>query len=476
MKFTILSHAGLYVEHEGVSVLVDPWLIGSCYWRSWWNFPEPDKALLDSLKPDYIYLTHLHWDHFHGPSLRLFDKQTKILVPLVNTLRMVKDLHALGFKNIEEISHGTGVNLGKDFEIYSYQYGTIVDSAVVLTDGKTNIFNFNDCKFFGIPLRQIIQRFKKVDFALRSYSSASPIPYCVEGYENKFKHLRTRQDYIEEFSNFAIHVGAKYAIPFASNHCFLHKETACFNDTSVSPESACGYLNAKAESLGVQTRCVVMPPGSSWSDTEGFRLREFDYAKKQEYIDHLLAKYSSTLSKQYEKEEQTVANFRAFEAYFNKFFKAIPFLLIGRKKIKVIFRIKERQDYQYWLVDFLNKKVHKLDLGEQEGEVASFTIDIHAVVINDCTRKLMFSVWGASKRLKIELPVNKNLADVNFLFSLLDLYENDCFPLGQNLTWRSISTRIRRWRDVVEFTKIMFKYKVLKKELRLADLYPVTNH
>ena len=82
MKFTILSHAGISIEHNGVHLITDPWLVGSCYWRSWWNFPEAQPEILSKIQPDYIYLTHLHWDHFHGPSLqKFFDPGTKIIVP-----------------------------------------------------------------------------------------------------------------------------------------------------------------------------------------------------------------------------------------------------------------------------------------------------------------------------------------------------------------------------------------------------------
>jgi len=89
-----LEPRGLLAEHNGVSVVCDPWLIGSYYWRSWWNFPEPDPRLIENLRPQFIYLTHLHWDHFHGPSLKkFFDPKTTILVPKVPTLRMVQDLN-----------------------------------------------------------------------------------------------------------------------------------------------------------------------------------------------------------------------------------------------------------------------------------------------------------------------------------------------------------------------------------------------
>ena len=88
MKLKILSHAGLAVSAAGKTVVCDPWLFGSTYWRSWWNYPPPSPELLDSLKPDCIYITHIHWDHFAGPSLRRFGKDIPIVIPAEPAGRM----------------------------------------------------------------------------------------------------------------------------------------------------------------------------------------------------------------------------------------------------------------------------------------------------------------------------------------------------------------------------------------------------
>ena len=71
----IHGHSCCELRGENIALICDPWLLGSCYWRSWWNFPE--QSNLDELiqiwiekKELYVYLTHIHWDHFHGPSLR----------------------------------------------------------------------------------------------------------------------------------------------------------------------------------------------------------------------------------------------------------------------------------------------------------------------------------------------------------------------------------------------------------------------
>src|SRR5690349_4944213 len=81
VKMTILSHARLAIESSGRQLICYPWLIGSCYWRSWWNYPPVEPKLIASLRPDWIYLTHIHWDHFHGASLKLFSRDTPILIP-----------------------------------------------------------------------------------------------------------------------------------------------------------------------------------------------------------------------------------------------------------------------------------------------------------------------------------------------------------------------------------------------------------
>ncbi len=304
MKFTVLSHAGLLVEDKGKSVLFDPWLIGSCYWRSWWNFPDIDRDFLNDIKPDYIYITHLHWDHFHAPSLRLFDADTKILVPKIPGTRFVRDLKQVKRNNITEIPHGGKVELWEYCFLHSYQFGVFAaDSTAVVSDGTTTLFNANDCKTFGLPLKQITSKFPKIDFVFRSHSSANPIPYTIKDYKTKFPTLRTQQNYIDEFTNFSLAVGAKYAVPFASNHCFLHRETLQFNETGVNPQMVADYYNSDPEAKAVGSECVVMVPGSSWDSEKGFDIVPFNYDDKDAIIAGMQEKYKEKLEKQYVREE-----------------------------------------------------------------------------------------------------------------------------------------------------------------------------
>lgn len=102
---------GLQVQAGGVELLCDPWVLGSCYWRSWWNYPPPPDDVRTSLAPNFIYLTHLHWDHFQGPSLRLFPKDTRFIVPYCRYDRIKRDLNAMGFASVTELRHGERLEL-----------------------------------------------------------------------------------------------------------------------------------------------------------------------------------------------------------------------------------------------------------------------------------------------------------------------------------------------------------------------------
>jgi UDP-MurNAc hydroxylase len=451
-----------------VRIVSDPWLIGSCYWRSWWNFPEPPASLISDLKPDFIYLTHLHWDHFHGASLKkLFAPTTPILVPKVQTTRMLDDLKWLGFHNITEIPHGTSFNLGDDFTLSSFQFNLLsTDSAILLRGGGRTLLNSNDCKHFGWPLRQITSMAPQIDFVLRSHSSATAIPYCIEGYKEMFPNVRSQRNYIEEFSRFALHIGARYAIPFASNHCFLHRDTMHFNDTAVLPDDILPYYQSLAAQTNIRSECVVMAPGSSWSEEEGFRIVSFDYSKRGAEIRSMAAAHEGVLAVQYEKEGHTIADFESFRAYFSALIHSVPRLVRKWLRIRCVFRATDARGEHNWLVDFASGKVvESADLGDE------MVIEVPAIVLNDCAAIRMFSVWPASKRLRVHLSSRSQLKSLAILFKLLDMYELEMLPLRKNLSWRAVTVRLRRWRELLEMGHMVMRHVVLRRPIDIAGLY-----
>jgi len=357
--------------------------------------------------------------------------------------------------------------LGEDFSLTSYQVGLGVDSALVLSGGGVNILNANDCKLFGWPLRQIQKKFRKFDFVLRSHSNASALPYCVEDFRILFPTYRSQGDYIDEFCLFSLALNARYAVPFASNHCFLHRETIRFNSMSVSPVDIPSRYRELAKKYSKNSECIVMSPGDAWSQRNGFDRTPFDYLNRDSYIAMLGEKHKKKLEYQYCQEDQTLASFDLFREYFSRFVKSIPMVLRIFLNLRVQFRVCDSRGVNNWLIDAVRGKV--VILGEDECQFP--VIQTPALVLNDCCSKRMFSAWTPSKRLKIYLRSDSDLRVVQVFFFLLDLYELDTLPLRKNVSWRGFSTRVPRWRELLEVAKLFCKHVLLRRRFALKNLY-----
>jgi UDP-MurNAc hydroxylase len=226
----------MLIEHSGKRLLLDPWIIGSAYWRSWWHFPESVPLNDEMLSADWIYLTHQHFDPFHYPSLRKFRKDLAILIPRRPVPSMEEALADLGFTNVVSMPHGKTLVLEGGFSLTSYQGGWMDDSAIVIQCDGTTLINLNDCKLEDAVLDRIVRRHGPIDFVFRSHSFAQAYPECYTSPNEEDLTLRKKEDYFRDFINASRRCRARYAVPFASNVCFLHRETIDKNEDSVNPK------------------------------------------------------------------------------------------------------------------------------------------------------------------------------------------------------------------------------------------------
>jgi hypothetical protein len=98
-------------------------------------------------------------------------------------------------------------------------------------------------------------------------------------------------------------------------------------------------------------------------------------------------------------------------------------------------------------------------------------IEVPALVLNDCAKVRMFSVWTASKRLRIQLPSRERLKSLVMFFQILDMYELDFLPLRRNLSLRALTVSFRRWREYIEMAGIVLKHVVFRRPIDIAALY-----
>lgn len=451
MKLKILSHAGFAVSAAGKTVVCDPWLFGSTYWRSWWNYPPPSPELLDSLKPDCIYITHIHWDHFAGPSLRRFGKDIPIVIPAEPAGRMARDLKRMSFTRIIELPHGKTYEVDAALRLTSYQFFVFTDSAVVIEADNTVVLNANDAKLMGGPLKQILERHPKIDFVLRSHSSANSRA-CYEVVDSSTTVMPdNREEYIEAFADFVRATGARYAIPFASNHCHLHREVFEFNDYIVTPVEVAEYFSEQGIS---KPELKVMVSGDSWSDESGFHIQAQDYfTNRPQRLREYKEAVSEKLEKTYRREALAQIDLERVKTYFEAVFRSMPFLLRWQfRKNPVLYILGADKRTTLLEVDFFRKTVREIDSCSDKSH--PLQIRTQVALFNHCMAANLFSHLAISKRVRYRVTTNTYGLSRKLSF-FYNLYEYDLLPLRRIRPVRFVGRWARRWREILLYARVI---------------------
>src|SRR5262249_23313111 len=133
------------------SVLCDPWFTPA-YFGSWFVFPRNDGLDASAFsQPDYLYVSHLHRDHFDATWLAAHvDRRAKVLLPAFGVDHLDHALPHLGFTRFFHLPNGERRKLG-GLEVAVVAYtapadGPLGDSAIAIGDGRTRILDQNDAR------------------------------------------------------------------------------------------------------------------------------------------------------------------------------------------------------------------------------------------------------------------------------------------------------------------------------------------
>ncbi len=454
MQFKILSHAGLLVKNKpGKSLICDPWLVGSSYWRSWWNYPPVSKELINSLQPDFIYLTHIHWDHFHGDSLKKFKPDIPIIVPKGNYTRMKDDLFYLGYTNIIELKHGERYQIDDNFYITSYQFWMFLDSALLIECDGVKLLNLNDSKHMGLTLKQIVRKHKPIDFVFRSHSSANE-RLSYEIVDEPGAPVDDLERYIREFAQTAKATKARFAIPFASNHCHLHKDSFHFNQYIQHPILVEDYFKQHQ----IQSPQVkVMVSGDSWCSDNGFTISDKDwFTNRTTLLAEYLQQQKESLEKFYLQENQTEIDKQVVVEYFEKFTTTLPFFIRRYfKDVNFTYVLSAADATKYvYQINIHQGRVVELPANTVLDH-ATYPIQIHttAFIFLRGIEFRIFSHMCIGKRVfyKVTASHKKYMEALNLVFNA---YEYDLLPIRRIFTWRSVESWSMRWREVVLYMQL----------------------
>ncbi len=265
MQAISLGHAGILIRTRGITIVCDPWFVPA-FFGSWFVFPRndqlPDDIMHDVCNPDFLYISHLHGDHFDATFLaEKMNKNTTVLLPDYPTRELEREFNKLGFRKFERTINASEREIAPGVKIAIHVETSITDgpggdSAMVVSDGEARLVNQNDCR--TNDLTALVQH-GKVDLHWLQYSGAIWYPMVYEMDEAKKKQLCA--DKVEsQFARalrYVESVNGTTVVPSAGPPCFLDEDLFALNmvtgnEASIFPDqtefqrrmSDIGRLNA----------------------------------------------------------------------------------------------------------------------------------------------------------------------------------------------------------------------------------------
>ena len=240
MRITATGHAGVFVDTAAGGVLCDPWR-SPAYFASWFPFPDNGDVDFAAFKPDFLYISHLHRDHFDRELLaRSVPRSTTVILPDFPTDELHQALRDLGFYSFVHTSNGEPVDLDglrvMITAMVSPTDGPIGDSALSLDDGEQRVLNQNDAR---PPDPEQLVAFGPYDGHFLQFSGAIwwPVVYDLPEANRLEFAKRKRINGMARARRFIDAVGARYVFPTAGPPCFLDADLFEYNDFSNSPDN-----------------------------------------------------------------------------------------------------------------------------------------------------------------------------------------------------------------------------------------------
>jgi len=295
MKVKYIYSACIEIDCDGFKILTDPWFSQGVYDGSWYHYHEIDPfEYID--KPDIIYISHIHPDHYDPIFLKkLIEKfgEIPIIIPDL-------DQNYLFFKGKSD-----GLNLvptrhieNTKVEIYIEENFTgslsDIDSALLVHDKKNSktLLNLNDCIFNQSHVNKINNIISKknysIDFLALGYTGAGPYPQTYFDPINQLELLnkeadKKKQSFFDRYKKYTETFDAEFNLPFAGEYLLGGKLSKLNNYRGVADA---------IEVKGIDEKAIILEVGGSVDlinkKIDGERLASYN----KEYINERISNIS----------------------------------------------------------------------------------------------------------------------------------------------------------------------------------------
>lgn len=317
MEVKFYRGATVHFSDGNRKLICDPWLVDGIYYGSWAHYPaytEEDWANEKPEEADYIYISHIHPDHFDPVTLARFKKDKKVIIHEFASKFLKRKIEALGFETVE-IANGEACELSPGFNLrvfaadncdpaacgafFSCAGGktTQIDSLGLVTRGKNALAVVNDAPWgLASKLAKQIGSEYQVDLACLAHGLAGAYPQCYKlPIDVRDASINGRKkETLRLMLSWLVALRTRKVLPYAAGY-LLCGRLAGLNDYRGIPsiQEACDVL----EQIEVEPVCNrVVPDGLSAYITDVLSKRKLDYEddplpEDQKFLDLLPAAY-----------------------------------------------------------------------------------------------------------------------------------------------------------------------------------------
>jgi len=216
--------------------LIDPYLIGPSFGRSYWLIDEVPMNVFDQLKTvNAILLTKYFPNHFNLPTLRELAKrnsQIPIYIPAYSFDRFSNQLKSLGFENIEIIPFGIwkSIDSRSRFLILPDHQHPNVDCSVVYEYKGHLVCYLSDCQnpngtYLPYTIDVLITKYA-------THRSSYPLCFLEQFDSNEIMQIQKKkdEDFLQKVIKFIQFTNPSVWMPIGGNLFPLHPNDERFAD------------------------------------------------------------------------------------------------------------------------------------------------------------------------------------------------------------------------------------------------------
>jgi len=242
-KITHFANSFINIESDSSMITCDPW-IGKTTSNGWFSYPIQNKGKIDKkyFDSDFIYISHLHCDHFDIKTLKKFkNKKLTFLIKKFDNATLKKRLQKIT-NNIIELDPFKKKIINKDFTVaiipqiisnsknLSDNINYDLDTSIIIQSNKDKTIFYNNVdNVLNLKILKKIKNFvkkefnKSIDIFCYPIGAASEFPQCFLNLNRKKEKKKVIEETLKDASLYVKYLKPQFFFPAGGTYMIYGK-------------------------------------------------------------------------------------------------------------------------------------------------------------------------------------------------------------------------------------------------------------